>query len=86
MQLIVDSESVGKFRNLADGVSRLVEKLQHVCEHRGETVTSLNGIGIGFVDFDRTTQGLQPGQLLVQGARPGQGKTSMQRQFLEALR
>jgi replicative DNA helicase len=40
---------------------------------RGDGVT---GMATGFVDLDRKTSGLHPGELIIVAARPGMGKTS----------
>jgi replicative DNA helicase len=39
--------------------------------------TSSVGVPTGFRDLDTLTHGLQPGQLIVIGARPGQGKSTV---------
>jgi replicative DNA helicase len=38
--------------------------------------TDVTGLPTGFKDFDRLTQGLSPGQLMILAARPAMGKTS----------
>src|SRR3954449_8965927 len=38
--------------------------------------TMLTGVPTGFVDFDRTSQGLNKGNLVIIAGRPGMGKTS----------
>ncbi|MFZ4736695.1 MAG: replicative DNA helicase [Bradymonadia bacterium] len=40
------------------------------------TKQSITGISTGFIDLDRETAGLQPGDLIILGARPSMGKTS----------
>jgi replicative DNA helicase len=37
----------------------------------------ITGVPTGFVDFDRMTSGLQPGDLVVLAARPSMGKTAL---------
>jgi replicative DNA helicase len=37
----------------------------------------LRGLGLGLVDFDELTSGLEPGDLVVIAARPGMGKTAL---------
>ncbi|MEZ5237711.1 MAG: replicative DNA helicase [Microthrixaceae bacterium] len=60
---------------LADLVPLLEQSLTHLEElaERGDEVT---GTPTGFYDLDRLLAGLQPGTLVVVGARPGMGKTA----------
>lgn len=44
--------------------------------------TSNVGVHTGFQDLDEVTNGLQPGQLIVVGARPGCGKSTLAMDFL----
>lgn len=53
-------------------LERGLENLEELAE-RGEAVT---GTPTGYTDLDRLLSGLQPGALLVVGARPGMGKTA----------
>jgi len=41
-----------------------------------KTKQSITGVSTGFIDLDRETAGLQPGDLVILGARPSMGKTS----------
>jgi replicative DNA helicase len=70
--------SVAQRRNtdtLTDLVPLLEQSLENLEElaERGEPVT---GTPTGYTDLDRLLSGLQPGALLVVGARPGMGKTA----------
>jgi len=38
---------------------------------------TLNGVPTGFVDLDKLTNGLHPGQMVIIAARPGMGKTTL---------
>lgn len=60
---------------LADLAPLLEQSLTHLEElaERGEEVT---GTPTGFYELDRLLAGLQPGALVVIGARPGMGKTA----------
>jgi replicative DNA helicase len=55
---------------LASELYPMVEALQH-------GPSSVTGVGTGFLDLDRFTRGMQPGDLVLVGARPSQGKTAL---------
>ena len=42
----------------------------------GETTDGITGLATGFVDLDKNTSGLQPGDLIVVAGRPSMGKTA----------
>ncbi len=42
--------------------------------HRGDGMT---GVPTGFADFDRLTNGLHPGQMIIIAARPAIGKSTL---------
>jgi replicative DNA helicase len=44
-------------------------------DQRGATRGRATGLATGFIDFDRITGGLEPGQLVIVAARPSVGKT-----------
>ena len=46
-------------------------------EKTAQSETRLTGLPTGIKDFDLLTAGLHPGQLIVEAARPGVGKTSL---------
>jgi len=56
-----------------DLLTAALDKLEQLYE-RGEAVT---GVPTGFTDLDHRLAGLQPNNLVVIGARPGMGKTSL---------
>ncbi|MEU3564582.1 replicative DNA helicase [Kitasatospora sp. NPDC006786] len=49
-----------------------------------KTRKELAGLSTGFADLDRLTSGLLPGQLIVIGARPGVGKSTLALDFARA--
>lgn len=62
---------------LLDTFDRLNERL----ENRGE----ISGLGTGFVDLDRMTNGLQRSELIILAARPSMGKTALVVNLAEAV-
>ena len=66
------SRSAG-FESMASIAPRAMDALEraHATKH------GISGIATGFTDLDHLTRGLQPGTLVVLGARPGMGKTSL---------
>jgi len=53
---------------------RLIDRVTELSEAGGGDVT---GVRTGFYDLDRSTSGLQPGDLIIVAARPSMGKTSL---------
>lgn len=49
----------------------------HTIEELAQQKTDVIGLATGFVDFDRLTGGLRPGQLMIIASRPAMGKTSL---------
>ncbi|MCL2491739.1 MAG: replicative DNA helicase [Coriobacteriia bacterium] len=49
------------------------EEFEYLTEHKGK----LTGIPTGFSDLDKKTHGLRPGELIILGARPAVGKSSL---------
>lgn len=54
-------------------VKRAITTIEDFHQRKG----ALTGIGTGFTDFDKMTNGLQPGEMIVIAARPSMGKTSL---------
>jgi replicative DNA helicase len=57
---------------IKDAIPAVMEYL----DQRAKNPCTLAGIGTGFTDFDRMTCGLEPGDLVVVGARPAMGKSA----------
>ncbi|MBW3604742.1 MAG: replicative DNA helicase [Actinobacteria bacterium] len=55
----------------------LLSQSFELIEKRYENKQAITGLPTGFVDFDRLTSGLQPGQLVIVAARPGLGKSTL---------
>ncbi|MBS1959375.1 MAG: replicative DNA helicase [Bdellovibrionales bacterium] len=66
------------FASLAEVVSENMNRVQELYGKSAEVI----GLETGFVDLDRMTTGLHPGQVMIIAARPGMGKTSW---FISAL-
>lgn len=58
-------------------IMRLVEDISQELTDRQNSPEVDYGIKSGFHDLDRLTLGFRPGELVVIGARPGQGKTAI---------
>ncbi len=60
----------------AASIQQLVKQAMHRLEALYNNKMNLTGIPSGFKDFDRITNGLQPGELIIIAARPSMGKTA----------
>jgi replicative DNA helicase len=67
------SKSKQGFQSMDALVVQLIDRVNELHESGAEDVT---GVRTGFVDLDRMTAGLQPGDLIVLAARPSMGKTA----------
>ena len=77
--ILVDRERGDTFHHVSEAVQFALDRLDVAYHHRGDN--AVLGLETGFYDFDRMTTGLQPGQFVVLGARPSQGKTSLALNF-----
>src|SRR5690606_5128313 len=64
------AEDYAPLSDLLDGVYTELESIQN---HTGDSV----GIPTGFIDLDKLTNGLHPGQMIVVAARPAMGKSTL---------
>jgi replicative DNA helicase len=55
-------------------LARVFERIDHL--HSQENPSDVTGVPSGFVDLDRMTAGLQPGDLIIVAGRPSMGKTA----------
>ena len=58
---------------MKDLVKKAILQIQEMHERQGQTT----GLSTGFVDLDKMTTGLHPGEMIVIAARPSVGKTSL---------
>lgn len=62
------------FQEIQPLLAQVVERIDELYHREGNT--DVTGIPCGFVDLDRMTSGLQPGDLVIVAGRPSMGKTS----------
>jgi replicative DNA helicase len=55
-------------------LAKVFERIDHL--HSQENPSDVTGVPSGFVDLDRMTAGLQPGDLIIVAGRPSMGKTA----------
>lgn len=61
------------FQSMTNLVAALIDEVSA----RADNPQDVTGLPTGFIDLDRMTSGLQPGDLIVLAARPSMGKTSL---------
>lgn len=59
--------------NIEDLVHQAIAQMEAATQHHG----TVSGLPTGFMDFDKMTNGMHPGQMIVIAARPKIGKTSL---------
>lgn len=71
---IAEQRSKGEkgFQPISKLLSRAVDKIEELFE-QDDPIT---GVSSGFVDLDRQTSGMQPGDMIIVAARPSMGKTA----------
>ena len=55
-------------------LAKVFERIDHL--HSQDNPSDITGVPSGFVDLDRMTAGLQPGDLIIVAGRPSMGKTA----------
>ncbi|RPH67127.1 MAG: replicative DNA helicase [Burkholderiales bacterium] len=63
------------FQPLPDLLGRVVERIDEL--YNRNNPNDVTGVPTGYVDLDRLTSGLQPGDLIIVAGRPSMGKTSL---------
>ncbi len=63
------------FQPLPDLLGRVVERIDEL--YHQDNPNDVTGVPTGYVDLDRMTSGLQPGDLVIVAGRPAMGKTSL---------
>jgi len=56
-------------------LAKVFERIDHL--HSQENPSDVTGVPTGFIDLDRKTAGLQPGDLIIIAGRPSMGKTAL---------
>src|SRR5690554_6244179 len=56
-------------------LAQVVDRIDELYHREGDS--EVTGVPTGFVDLDRMTSGLQPGDLIIVAGRPSMGKTSL---------
>src|SRR3954471_7811053 len=76
---VAHEERAEDFRDLAEILSREVDRLEKVAKSGNE----ITGTASGFKDLDTITGGFQPGNLIILAARPSMGKSALMANFCE---
>ncbi|MGN0918804.1 MAG: replicative DNA helicase [Oxalobacter sp.] len=66
-----ETQGFQSINHLLSGVAERIEEL-----YNSESDSEITGIPTGFIDLDRMTSGLQPGDLVIVAGRPSMGKTA----------
>lgn len=75
----LDQAQESPVQQVQEAVEQVYEEIVNARKMKGR----VTGLSTGFVDFDRTTLGLTPGEMIVLGARPSMGKTSLAMQIAQ---
>ena len=69
------------FHEIQPLLAQVVERIDELYHREGDS--DVTGIPTGFIDLDRMTSGLQPGDLVIVAGRPSMGKTSFSMNMAE---
>lgn len=64
-------------------IGSILYDVVHAIEERSNSGGKISGLSTGFADFDRLTNGLQKGDLIIVAGRPAMGKTSFSMNIAE---
>lgn len=74
-QIVEDNGKKGKdFQDMPTLVPSVMARIAELYDRQGSS--EVTGLSTGFIDLDRMTAGLQPGDLVIVAARPSVGKTA----------
>ncbi|MFW8566886.1 replicative DNA helicase [Orrella sp. 11846] len=71
------------FQEIQPLLAQVVERIDELYHREGDS--DITGIPTGFIDLDRMTSGLQPGDLVIVAGRPSMGKTSFSMNIAEQV-
>lgn len=73
---IAEADALGKqgFVAISPLLAKVIERVDELFSE--ESQGEVTGVSTGFIELDRTTSGLQPGELIIVAARPSMGKTA----------
>ena len=76
---IAESRAESSVLGVKDLVGKAVQTIENFFSRQGK----LNGLGTGFMDLDKMTDGLHGSEMIVIAARPSMGKTSLAMNIVE---
>lgn len=77
---VTDRKTSEDYLPIADIINGTMEEIE-AAGHRGE---GMIGVPTGFIELDRLTNGLHPGQMIVVAARPAIGKSTLAADFVRS--
>lgn len=75
------ARSTQGFQEIQPLLAQVVERIDELYHREGDS--DVTGIPTGFLDLDKMTSGLQPGDLVIVAGRPSMGKTSFSMNIAE---